>query len=209
VIEEEYLQFVHRFRFTGASNHPQAAAITALWRRHLRLNELFEDLHTEITSATEYLFNRATSRGAATAERLTIIGTLGLLGALTFSFLGMNILTEPTDLGSEFRLLLATLHLNLPNPPRSSHVTRLMVGETALLFFMFGGFCVIGSIMLGTIRQMKRRELGLGKTSDRRNRDRRPAELDQKIAFRLMDMAAASGLISLLGFAISWWLQGG
>ena len=71
----------------------------SLWRRHLRLNEIFEDLHTEITSATQYLFNRAASRSARTGQRLSVIATLGVIAGLAFAFLGMNVFQTDT-LGS-------------------------------------------------------------------------------------------------------------
>jgi hypothetical protein len=119
-IEDEYLRFIHRFRFTGASNHLQARELTALWRRQLRLPELFDDLHTEITSAMQYLFNRAASRGARTVERLTIIGTLGLVAGLTFSFLGMNVLVQHDELREIFRYPM-TVFGNSPG----SHITVL------------------------------------------------------------------------------------
>ena len=93
-IEEEYLQFIHRFHFTGVSNHLQAQEITALFRRNLRLAEIFSDLHQEITSATEYLFNRAASRGASIAQVLSVIGAFGVLFGLVFSFLGMNVFSR-------------------------------------------------------------------------------------------------------------------
>jgi hypothetical protein len=98
-IQEEYLQFLHRFRFTGASNHLQAQELTALWRRHLRLPEIFGDLHTEITSATSYLFNRATSRGAAVAERLQMIGLFGVVFGLSFSLLGTPVFAKDSPAG--------------------------------------------------------------------------------------------------------------
>ncbi len=89
-IQDEFLQFLHRFRFTGASNHLQARELTDRWRRHLRLHDIYHDLHTEITSATSYLFNRATSRGASTAEQLQMIGLFAVIFGLTFSFLSIS-----------------------------------------------------------------------------------------------------------------------
>lgn len=91
-IEDEFLQFLHRFRFTALSSHLPARELFDLWRRHLRLKEVFEDLRQEIASATQYLFNRAASRSARMAERLSAIAALGLILGLTFSFLGMNVL---------------------------------------------------------------------------------------------------------------------
>lgn len=93
-IEDEFLQFVHRFRFTGISNHVQAQELFDFWRRHLRLNEIFQDLHTEITSGTRYLGNRAIARDTRLTGRLSAIATLGLVFGLAFGFLGMNVLIQ-------------------------------------------------------------------------------------------------------------------
>lgn len=93
-IESEFLQFVHRFRFTGVSNHVQAQELFDLWRRHLRLGEVFKDLREELASATEYLFNRAASRSAQMTERLSAIATLGLMLGLSFSLVGMNLVFD-------------------------------------------------------------------------------------------------------------------
>jgi hypothetical protein len=109
VIEDEFLQFIHRFRFTGVSNHLQAQELLDLWRRHLRLNEIFEDLHTEISSATRYLSNRATARNARMTERLSLIATFGVIFGLAFSFLGMNVLFDSSKLGHPSLLAFAIL----------------------------------------------------------------------------------------------------
>lgn len=98
-IEDEFLQFVHRYRFTQVTNQLQGQELFDLFRRHLRLSAVFEDLRTEITSATAYLFNRAASRSARMTERLSIIATCGLILALAFGFLGMNVIVKGGTLG--------------------------------------------------------------------------------------------------------------
>jgi hypothetical protein len=99
-IEDEFLQFVHLYRFIGVTNQMQGQELFDFWRRHLRLNEIFEDLHNEITSATRYLFNRAASRGADTSERLSIISTVAVIAGLAFAALGMNVLTQTPPLAA-------------------------------------------------------------------------------------------------------------
>jgi hypothetical protein len=96
-IENEYLQYVHRFHFTGASNHVQAQRISALWRKHLRLEDIFDDLHREITSATQYLTDRAATRSAQNIEGLTVIGLFGVIGAMTVATLSAPILKPDAD----------------------------------------------------------------------------------------------------------------
>jgi|GEM_PF-1302283 hypothetical protein len=128
-IEDEYLQFLHRFRFTHSSNHLQARELTELWRRNLRLPELFADLHTEITSATQYLFNRAASRSAATVERLTVIGTLGLVVTLTLTFLGMSIIIQPVELADLFHYSFTLLRVTPSMHAAELHPVRRIFGE--------------------------------------------------------------------------------
>jgi hypothetical protein len=101
-IEDEFLQFIHRFRFTGVSNHVQAQELFDLWRRHLRLKDIFDDLLTEISSGTRYLSNRSMSRDTRLTGRLSAIATLGLILALAFSFLGMNVFIDEGTLQRVF-----------------------------------------------------------------------------------------------------------
>ena len=62
--------------------------------KHLRLREIFDDLHLELTSATEYLFNRAASRAATMTERLSLIGLFGVIGSLGIALLSMTFIAE-------------------------------------------------------------------------------------------------------------------
>ena len=141
-IEDEFLQFVHRFRFAGVSNHLQGQELFELWRRHLRLKEIFEDLHTEITSGTRYLFNRAASRGAQTGQRLSVIATFGVIAGLAFSFLGMNVLAQSDTLGR----VLAGLGVHDPVVKESPLLQFVILVWTVTIFtipaslglFLFG-----------------------------------------------------------------------
>src|SRR5579862_8844707 len=168
-IEDEFLQFVHRFRFTGVSNHTQAHDLFELWRRHLRLDTVFEDLYTEITSATRYLGNRANSRSARMAERLSIIATFGVIFGLAFSFLGMNVLFDASKLiwspGNRvlplgilvwittffmgvFLVVFWILSTIGERRPRRSRITRSSF-ERRLQFVLIGVFILISLISVG------------------------------------------------------------
>jgi len=104
-IEDDFLQFIHRFHFTGVSNHLQARELTEIWHERLGIPALMKDLHEEMESATHYLFGRAAARNADAGIRhaevatrnseiatsLSVIAAFGVVGALAFGLLGMNV----------------------------------------------------------------------------------------------------------------------
>jgi hypothetical protein len=191
-IEGEYLQFIHRFRFTGASNHLQARELTEIWRRNLRLPELFQDLHEEITSATDFLFNSAASRSARTVERLTVIGTIGLVVALTLSFLGMSTLIQREDLVALFHIPMRWLPLG-PNAA-IYHMERLIAGEISLLA-LTGASSSAAAVLMWRFLSDKA-------GANRKERGSLPAR-----AASLLKLAALTGtIIGLLSLAVSYWL---
>jgi hypothetical protein len=91
-IEDEHLQFVHRFRFTGISNQVQPQEMYMLWRKHLRLDELHVDITQELESATSYIFAKDQMEQTNSATYLSIIATIGLLLGLAAAVLGANVL---------------------------------------------------------------------------------------------------------------------
>jgi hypothetical protein len=91
-VQHDFLEFVHLFRFTGVSNQLQAKEMFDLWRKHLRLKDLFIDLKEELSSATDYLFAKESSEQTEAAMRLNVIAVAGVVLGLAFAFLGMNVL---------------------------------------------------------------------------------------------------------------------
>lgn len=202
-IEDEYLQFMHRFRFTGVSNQLQAHELTTLWRNNLRLDDVFKDLHTEITSAADYLFNRAASRGARTAERLTVIGTYGVIGALIFSFLGMNILIQQTDLASYFHLL-NRLGLGRRSAGPLGHELRRVLGEASVFFCVLAIFVGLGAWLLARLRRITQPNAAVAvRHQAAGSRRRGPADLEQRISRQLCWIAGAAGVMTVICLAIS------
>jgi hypothetical protein len=101
IIERDFLQLLHRFRFTGISNQLQAAEMFDLLRARMRLETIFKDLKDEITTATGFLSAREAERQTKeayqqtlAANRLSIVATLGLVIGLPMAFFGMNVLTS-------------------------------------------------------------------------------------------------------------------
>ena len=98
-INEQFLQFVHRFRFTGVSNQLQAGELYDLLRRQMNLQRLFDDVGKEIESANQFLFNRAQAESAQAATNLSRVAAVGVVAALAVGFLGMNFLAVPERYG--------------------------------------------------------------------------------------------------------------
>ncbi len=125
-VEHDFLQFLHRFRFTGVSNQLQAAEMFDLLRDRMRLKPIFQDLKDEITTATEFLSTRAAERQAAAAHEqakaaarqaeaanlLATLAALGLVVGLPMAFFGMNVLTS-ADIVNSFPWLD-------PKPPQGA-----------------------------------------------------------------------------------------
>lgn len=76
-LEEQFLQFVHRFRFTGVSNQVQAQEIHEKWRSLLRLDDVFREVQNEIHTANEFLASRMQTRMTVAATTLSQIATVG------------------------------------------------------------------------------------------------------------------------------------
>ncbi len=201
-IENEFLQFLHRFRFTGVSNHLQAQELFDLWRRHLRLREVFDDLRQELASATDYLFNRAASRSARMGERLSAIATLGLVLGLAFSLAGMNLVFDSELTGEK-----AWLH---------SHLR-----QTALVLAIVVGFAWLGFGALKMLRRVAepppRRRVGrspLGALVEQlrrhlyRPRGRpAPRSFSERFERRLFWVTAGASLLAAL-FMLAAWIAG-
>lgn len=99
-IKEEVLRFVHQYRFTGLSNQLQPQEMQALWRRHLKLDALFEDVSQEIETARDFLFAKENrDQTQATTNISTIAGLAAVVG-LPMAFLGTNFITDSHVFGT-------------------------------------------------------------------------------------------------------------
>ena len=91
-IQGDFLQFVHRFRFTGVSSQLQGREIFELLRQKLGLDVLFADVLKEIETGTAYLRNRAQAIATDAQVRLSLIATIGLALGLPLALLGSSFL---------------------------------------------------------------------------------------------------------------------
>lgn len=120
-IEEQFLQFVHRFRFTGVSNQLQAQEMFDMWRDRLQVDKVFKDVQTEIHTANTFLSSRSQTRTSSAATTLSQVATLGVVLGLAFGMLGMNVVIG----GGQ-------------NPAK----------DFAILFGSVGAFMLIGGVFL-------------------------------------------------------------
>lgn len=91
-IQEEFLDFIHRFRFTGVSNQMQALEMYRRMRDHLNLRELYGEVKDELHSATEYLQALKQNAQAEAANTLGEIAAFAVALGLPTGVFGMNIL---------------------------------------------------------------------------------------------------------------------
>lgn len=109
-IDRDFLQFTHRFHFTGVSNQSQAVALFKMWKKLLGLPELHADLVEELRAARDYLHNewqrsealqaeaqaKAAILQARAANRLASLAGVGVAVGMPASFLGMNVVANDT-----------------------------------------------------------------------------------------------------------------
>lgn len=125
-LQEEHLQFVHRFHFTGVSHQMQGQALFELWRERLGLRALFADLQTEISASNQFLQAEWERGRTEAANRLAAVAAVGVAVGLPMSFLGMNTL-EPA-----FNWLARQLG------------SGLLVTQLLVMLLTIGGFTTLG-----------------------------------------------------------------
>ncbi len=95
-LREEFMAFTHRYWFTGVSNQIQPSEMFALWRKSLRLDELFEEVRQEINDASDFanaqdsveLAEQATRQAEIAEDQARASHTLSMVGLLLAVLLG-------------------------------------------------------------------------------------------------------------------------
>lgn len=90
LIEEDFLEFVHRYRFTGVSNQIQPTELFELLRKNMRLNGLFEDVKAEIEAAVTFNTGVAQYGIARSTYNLTEVATVAATLGIGFTFLSIT-----------------------------------------------------------------------------------------------------------------------
>ncbi|MGE5470816.1 MAG: CorA family divalent cation transporter [Bacteroidota bacterium] len=101
---ETFLRFTHRYWFHELSERQHVQAMYRLCSRHLRNDELHDEVRDEIREMSHYLDSDSQRRQSNTVVRLTVITILGLIATVTTGYFGMNII--PFGEGSIFERAL-------------------------------------------------------------------------------------------------------
>ena len=91
-VHRDFLEFTHRYRFTGISCQIQGSEMFERWRASLNLDQMYKDVKDEITSASEYAqavqADQKTDRGNWLATAAIFVGTaLAAPGLAEFSLI--------------------------------------------------------------------------------------------------------------------------
>ncbi|WP_339774712.1 hypothetical protein [uncultured Thalassospira sp.] len=91
-IENEFLNFTHRYRFTGVSNQLQGTEIYDKLRQSMGIDRLFDDVRTELQQASEFALALEQHEATEASHQLTEVATLGVVIGIVVGALGMNVL---------------------------------------------------------------------------------------------------------------------
>ena len=89
-IHTAFLGFTQQYWFEDFTNQMQGKEIHDLWRRHMKLPELYDQVGNAITRVNEYLDTRGEALLARNTLILTVVATVGLVLSLALSFFGMG-----------------------------------------------------------------------------------------------------------------------
>lgn len=89
---ETFLRFTHRYWFHELSERPHVQATFRLCSNHLRNDDLYDEVRSEIREMSNYLDSDSQRRQSNTVVRLTVITILGLIATVTTGYFGMNII---------------------------------------------------------------------------------------------------------------------
>lgn len=84
--------FANLYQFPLLSNQQQGLEMYSLQRKQMEVDDLFREMKEEIHSSYEFLMVKQDREQTEQGARLNVVATLGVVGALAFGFLGINIL---------------------------------------------------------------------------------------------------------------------
>jgi hypothetical protein len=133
-IERDFLSYTHRFKFTGISSQQQAVEMYDQMRSVTALDQLYEDIKNELTTATQFLFSVQSERNSEAAQTLNSIAGIGV--ALT---LGLGIAALSDQAGNS---LISTLRVfkDYHLPAAVMACVALMSGLVCGLVWSFDSF---------------------------------------------------------------------
>ena len=89
---ERFLRFTHRYWFHQASNRIQASEIFYMLTSKLGTERLYEDVRQALGAMSSYLDSESLRRQSRFFLQLTVVTICFMVGAITATFLGMNVL---------------------------------------------------------------------------------------------------------------------
>lgn len=89
---ESFLRFNHRYWFHQASNQTQSGEVFALLTGKLGTERLYEDVRQSLGAMSSYLDSESLRRQSRFFLKLTVVTICFMVGAITASVLGMNVL---------------------------------------------------------------------------------------------------------------------
>lgn len=86
--------FANLYQFPLLSNQQQGLEMYTLQRKCMDIDDLFAEIKDEIHSSYEYLMVQQDREQTEQGARLNVVATMGVVGALAFGFLGMNVVGD-------------------------------------------------------------------------------------------------------------------
>jgi len=128
---ENFLRFEHRYWFHEISNQAQARELFQLTRRHLELDQLYEEVREELQDMGTYMEVDAMRRQNESVVRLTVVTIFGLVGTVATGFLGMNLFSwgeQPVGwrIGAFFLVFVPMLLLTLYTVVKSRRLSEFI-----------------------------------------------------------------------------------
>ncbi len=90
-IQGQFLNFVHRFRFSGVSSQLQAGEMFDRWRASLGLEAMYQDVRQEVDTAFQRVTALLQKREAEAAGNLSKLAAVGVFFGLIVGVMGSNI----------------------------------------------------------------------------------------------------------------------
>ncbi len=90
----QFTLFANLYQFPLLSNQQQGLEMYTLQRKFMDIDDLFVEIKDEIQSSYEYLMVQQDREQTEQGARLNVVATMGVVGALAFGFLGMNVVGD-------------------------------------------------------------------------------------------------------------------
>lgn len=90
VMLQDFTQFTNFYRFPLISNQQQAVEMYVLMREQMDVNDLYEEVRSEIQNTREFLATMVERKQAKTVERLTLVAAVGLCISILLSAWGID-----------------------------------------------------------------------------------------------------------------------